>query len=213
MDDGSQDFEQGVANPRGRKSVPWKRDPEILARLRRVERLHLRGDTNVAIAEALDVTETTIRNDLKRLAELWLEETKRDQADLRSQIVAELDDTRRRALEAAEWDQMCEAAVLFDGRSPSATDDDEDDESNAETTFRGRRGSRVHRDAKGSAQFRGNKAAALAQARQATMDKAKVLGLVVDKVAPTDKNGDDLPLTELMERFTRRQVQATEGQV
>jgi hypothetical protein len=169
--------------------------------------LHLRGDTNVAIAEALDVDEATIRNDLKRLAELWLEQTQREQADLRAEIVAELEDTRRRALAAAEWDQMCESAVLFDGRPPSTTDDGEDGESEAETTFRGRRGSSVHRDAKDSAQFRGNKAASLAQARQASMDKAKVLGLVVDKVAPTNAAGEDIPLADLMERFTRRQVQ------
>src|SRR3954452_5885973 len=112
MSDDRQSSDQDVPNRRGRKPVAWRRDPIILARLRRVERLHLRGDTNVAIAEALDVDEATIRNDLKRLAELWLEQTQREQADLRAEIVAELEDTRRRALAAAEWDQMCESAVL-----------------------------------------------------------------------------------------------------
>jgi hypothetical protein len=216
----SQGSGQGVPDSapkkKGRKSVPWKRDPVILARLPEVERRHLAGQSSMAIAQVLDVDEGTVRNDLKRLAEVWLDQTKADQAALRARALAELEDVRIRALQAAEWDQMCEAAVLFDGRPPSGsafstTDEDEEEEvSDAETTFRGRRGSKVHRDAKGSAQFRGNKAASLAQARQATMDKAKLQGLVVDKAALTDTNGDDIPLAELMERFSRRQGQAAE---
>lgn len=165
--------DQGVSNPRGRRSVHWRRDPVILARMRNVERRHLKGETNVAIAEALGVDEITIRRDLDRLRELWLEQTKEDQSTIRAQVVAELDDTRRRAIEAAEWDQDCEEAVLFGN-------------------------GRVYRDQKGSAQFRGQKAQALNVARQATMDKAKVLGIVVDKVAPTDADGKTLDLASLV---------------
>lgn len=186
MDDASQDVEQGMSKPRGRKSVPWRRDPVILARLRDVERRHLAGQTNVAIAEALDVDEITVRRDLERLREIWLDQTKRDQADSRARVLAELEDVRVRALEAAEWDQMCERAVLFG-------DPIEDAEEGRPRT--------VHRDDKGSATFRGNKAASLAQARQATMDKAKILGIDVSKVALTDSQGDDISLEELMERF------------
>jgi hypothetical protein len=148
-----QGSEQRVPNPRGRKSVSWRRDPAILARLPRVERLHLAGRTNVAIAAELDVDEGTVRNDLKRLSELWLERTAADQADNRARVLAELEDVRVRALEAAEWDQMCERAVLFDdlGPEPDATT----------TDGQPARRSKVYRDAKGSAQFRGNKAASL----------------------------------------------------
>jgi hypothetical protein len=186
-----QGSEQRVPNPRGRKSVSWRRDPAILARLPRVERLHLAGRTNVAIAAELDVDEGTVRNDLKRLSEIWLDRTATDQADNRARVLAELEDVRVRALEAAEWDQMCERAVLFDDLpEPDATTTD------GQPARRS-----VYRDAKGSAQFRGNKAAALAQARQATMDKAKILGLDVNKVALTDSQGDDIGLEELMERF------------
>lgn len=180
----SEGCEQVAANPRGRKSVLWKRDPVILDRLRNVERQHLRGDTNVAIAAALGVAEATIRNDLKRLAELWLEQTKGAQETLRAQVVAELEDTRRRAIQAAEWDQMCERAVLFG-------DPVDDDDGNPVT---------VYRDAKGSAQFRGNKAAALGQARQASMDKAKVLGLVAEKHEVTGKDGAPLTFTIAIDR-------------
>ncbi len=152
----AQDSDQGVTTARGRKSVAWRRDPLILARMRDVERRHLAGQTNVAIAAVLGVDEATIRNDLKRLAELWLEQTKESQADLRAQMLAKLEDVRVRALQAAEFDGRCERAVLFGDEQ-------------------------VYRDDKGSATFRGNKAGALAQARQATMDQAKLLGLVIEK--------------------------------
>ncbi len=148
--------EQGMPTARGRKSVVWRRDPGILARLREVERRHLAGMTNVAVAEALDVDETTIRRDLERLRELWLEQTKESQADLRAQMLAKLEDVRVRALQAAEFDERCERAVLFGDEQ-------------------------IYRDDKGSASFRGNKAGSLAQARQATMDQAKLLGLVIEK--------------------------------
>lgn len=207
--------EQGSASPRGRKSVPWRRDPVILARLPRIERLHLANRTNVAIAAEVGISEATVRDDLKRLRELWLERTAAAQDDNRARALAELEDVRVRALEAAEFDEMCERAVLFD-QGPDDSDADDDEELPSERTFRGRRRSSVHRDAKGSAQFRGNKAASLAQARQAVMDKAKLLGLVVDKAALTDTQGDDLPLDELMARFAQRQQAqqqaAVEGQ-
>lgn len=157
--------EQGSPIPRG-KRVAWRRDPVILARLPRVERLHLAGRSNVAIAAALDVDEKTVRNDLDRLRELWLEQTRAEQGSMRAVVLARLEDVRTRALEAAEFDEMCERAVLFG-------DPIEDAEEGRRRT--------VHRDDKGSAQFRGQKAAALGVARQAAMDQAKLLGLIVDK--------------------------------
>lgn len=159
-----------------------------MARLRRVERLHLAGRTNVAIAADLDVDEKTVRNDLERLRELWLEQTKAEQGENRARALAELEDVRVRAIEAAEWDQTCERAVLFGDPIQDAEDG---------------RPRTVYRDQKGSAQFRGQKAQSLNVARQATMDKAKVQGIIVDKVAPTNAAGDDIPLDELVERFAR----------
>lgn len=188
-----------MSNPRGRKSVPWRRDPVILERLPRVERQHLAGRPNVAIAADLGVDEITIRRDLERLRELWLERTATAQDANRARALAELEDVRVRAIEAAEWDQACERAVLFGDPIADATD-------GVPRT--------VYRDQKGSAQFRGNKAASLAQARQAVMDKAKLLGIVVDKAALTNAAGEDLPIDELMARFIRRQAkdaESTEG--
>lgn len=155
--------EQGIPKRHARKSVHWRKDGVILARLPDVERRHLAGDTNLAIAAVLGVDESTIRLDLKRLAELWIERIKQDQETLRGAAVAELADVRRRALAAATFDEQAERAVLYGVDSAGNPVD-------------------VARDAKGGVQFRGNKAAALNVARQATMDQAKVLGIVVEKV-------------------------------
>jgi hypothetical protein len=203
----SQFCAQGSADSRGRKRVSWRRDPVILDRLPKVERLHLAGRTHTAIAVQIGISEATVRDDLKRIQELWRERAGLDIADQRAQILAELDDTRRRALDAAEWDQACEAAVLFSDvlDSPAAPEPAETDAGLGVSTSANPPPARrtVHRDAKGSAQFRGNKAAALGVARAATMDKAKLLGLVVDKVAPTNSQGEDITLDELMERFNK----------
>lgn len=179
--------------------MPWRQDPVILARLPLVERRHLKGEPNTGIAVALGVDEGTIRNDIKRLRELWLDRTGAQIEDLRARKIAELQDIYHRAIDAAEFDEMCERAVLFD--DPLVP--------NYELPA-SQRTIRVHRDEKGAAQFRGNKAAALAQARQAVMDQAKVLGLIVDKVAPTNGNGADLDLATLL-RLAREQRQGTDG--
>lgn len=162
------------------KSVHWRRDPKILERLSKVERRHLRGDTNVAIADDLGVDEITVRRDIQRLRELWLERVQEDQETIRAQVVANLEDVRRRALSAAEFDQRAERAVLYG--------EDEDG-----------RVLIVERDAKGSAQFRGQKAQSLNVARQAAMDQAKVMGVIVDKVAPTDEHGKSLSMAQVRE--------------
>lgn len=136
-------------------------------------------ETNVAIAAALFVDEGTVRNDIKRLQELWLEQTKHEQALLRAQVVAKLHHAQELSLEAARFDQDAERAVLYgadkDGKPVS-----------------------IERDEKGSASFKGNKAAALANYRQAVMDEAKVLGIIVDKAALTDAQGNGLTLAALI---------------
>src|SRR3990167_2744148 len=60
---------------RGRKTVPWRDDPEILRRLPEVEELVLAGYPNTAIAATLKLSEATIRRDKDRIAELWQELT------------------------------------------------------------------------------------------------------------------------------------------
>jgi len=74
----------------GQKSKPWHEDPEILKRLAVVEDLVLAGYRNTEIGEALKVTETTIRRDRLRIAELWRKETVDSIAAMRERSVANL---------------------------------------------------------------------------------------------------------------------------
>lgn len=165
--------------------LPWRKDPIVLARLPKVERYHLAGRLNTQIAELLGVDEKTIRDDLKRIQETWLEAAKADIVALRAETVAELNDTRHRAIAQAEWDEFCERAVLFD--DPTMPD--------SEMTRYGLDPAlRVSRDEKGSATFRGQKAASLNVALQATMGKAKVLGLIIDKQEIAGKDGGAIPI-------------------
>lgn len=150
-----------------------------MRRLPDVERRHLARQSNYTIATALGVDEGTVRQDLKHLRELWLERIKDDQEHLRARVVASLADVASRALAAAEFDEEAERAVLYG------------EDANGREVY-------VRRDEKGSAQFRGNKAAALGQARQAIMDQAKVLGLVVDKTALTDTAGNTMTMAALI---------------
>lgn len=192
--------DQGLSNPRGRKSVHWRKDVAIMARLVEIERRHIEGQPNVLIASALGVNEITVRRDLDRLKDLWRERTQDEQADLRARQLAKLEHVRVGALSAARFDEMMERAVLF-GEDATDYEDYADGVDAAErATDQAQSKPRrlvVRRDAKGSAQFRGNKAAALNVARQATMDQAKLLGVVVDKVAPTDADGNTLSFAEL----------------
>jgi hypothetical protein len=164
------------------KAVSWRKDPLIQERMLKVQRRHLEGWSNLSIGAELHVDEATVRNDLKRLSELWTEHTQLEQAQLRAEAVARLEAVRVRALEAYEFDRAMEFAVMTGEQFEN--DDGE--------MFP------IQRDDKGSAQFRGNKAAALNAARQATMDEAKVLGIIVDKVSPTNPDGTPLDLAELI---------------
>lgn len=171
------------ARPGQRKQAAWRRDPTILDRLRSVERMKLDGWSNLRIATSLGVVEATIRNDVRRLEEMWLEALGSTQEALRAAKVAELTEVYRRAIASAEFDQACERAVLFGDQ----------------VDFDGEK-KEVLRNADGEATFKGNRVGALNVARQAIMDIAKVLGLIVEKVAPTDAQGNDLSLADLAAR-------------
>lgn len=184
-----------MPNQRQAQQTPWHRDPVILERLAKVDRLRLHGWPNTRIAAHLDVDEATIRRDRQRLEHLWRERIQDQQVNMRAEIVAKLEDTRLRALDAAEWDQECEAAVLYGEASPD-----------------GKGGTRrVYRDDKGAAQYRGQKAQSLNVARQSAMDQAKVLGVIVEKVAPTDADGNTLDLVTLLQ-LARAQREPVDGQ-
>lgn len=163
-----------AVKPRGRKSIPWHRDPVILERMAKVQRLTLHGKSNREIGRRLGVEEGTIRLDIARLKEQWTKQIDQDAVKLRAGIIAELEDNRTLSLEAAGTDELYTRAVLF-GEAVPYTDVDEDGNETEKWLT-------VQYDDKGSAKFTGQKAQHLANARQASMDKAKVLGVIVDKV-------------------------------
>ena len=187
------DGDSALPLPRKRRAgMPWRKDPIILERLLTVEHLHLGNASNRAIAAKLGVDEGTVRADLKRLQELWIDRAGAGVAQLRADAVVRLQHAQRLALAAAAFGELCERAVLFGGTITLSD--------GTEVT--------VKRDKKGSAQFRGNKSAAIGVYRQAVMDQAKVQGIVVDKAAVTDSEGNDIPLAELMQRYSAAAVPA-----
>jgi hypothetical protein len=88
------------------KSVHWRRDPLILERLAAVEKRHVANWTVAAIARELEVSESLVRLDIKRLGE--------EVAARRARRLAQLESVIARGLEAAEGadDARGEAAAL-----------------------------------------------------------------------------------------------------
>jgi DNA-binding CsgD family transcriptional regulator len=80
----------------------WQADPRTLERLQQVERLHLRGCSQAAIACELGVSERTIRRDLQRCEELWRARTAANIATLRARAVCQLDEVLARAWALAD---------------------------------------------------------------------------------------------------------------
>jgi len=158
--------------------------------MERVERLRLAGASCRAISQSIGVNEKTIRMDVARLAELWVERVGDSQEAHRARAAAVLEEVARRAFEAADFDEKCERSVLF----------------GEEVEIRGTKRT-ARRDDNDSASFKGQKVAALNLARQSTMDWAKIMGVVVDKVAQTDGAGNDLSLADLAARAREARAQ------
>lgn len=74
----------------GKKTIPWRDDPEILRRLDEVEDLVLSGYRNTEIAAHLGVNEITIRRDRERIAVLWRERTTNDIVAMRARSISNL---------------------------------------------------------------------------------------------------------------------------
>lgn len=178
------------------QAVSWRKDPIILSRIHTVQELRFKGLNNQKIASRLKISEGTVRLDLGRLAQLWADDISRDEKSLRAEKIAELKDIKGKAISIAEWDQMCERAVLFD-EQPS------DDEITVLVSDPPRR-MIIHRDAKDAAMFRGAKAQSLDVARKATMDGAKLLGLDKDK-GSTDEGGSMAALIEILRQMRAAQ--------
>ena len=62
---------------KGKKSVKWDRDPEILARLESVAQMMSRGARAWQVAEALDTSLITARWDSRLVRTLWFRESRK----------------------------------------------------------------------------------------------------------------------------------------
>jgi hypothetical protein len=155
-----------AGEPRRGKGVNWRRSPKIMDRVAKVQELTLAGVFNTEIARQLGIAESTVRLDQKRGEQLHLEQTADTIGDLRAEKIKQLSDLYQRALAAAEFDEATERAVVFGHDADGAP-------------------VYVERPDKGSVSFRGSKAQSLNVARQALMDQAKLMGIVIDKVETT----------------------------
>ena len=67
---------------KGKKSVSWDQDPEILKRLTRVAEMMLDGKYSWQIAEELRCSLATAKRDIRRVRELWKTISKEKMEDL-----------------------------------------------------------------------------------------------------------------------------------
>ena len=74
----------------GKKSIPWRDDPDIMQRLLLVEDYILAGSRNTEVAKLLKIAEGTVRNDRKRIAELWQDEVASEIAAMRQRSIAQM---------------------------------------------------------------------------------------------------------------------------
>ncbi len=222
-------------NPPRRKrgaNSAWQRNPNILQRMRQVERLRLERLSNLAIAARLHVDEATIRTDLERLQELWAAELGAELARLRGEHVAAVDHLLRTCVDLLRRDEQYTQAVLFNtpvrvlcpGRQEHRTDNllakdfPGDPAWQWGTVFSctvpHKITKRIYHDDKGAAQYRRIGGQVLQVIQKALMDRARVVGLVAEK-RTDDGDGMSLPdaLAKLLldehfdaERFAQEQV-------
>lgn len=86
---------------KGKKSIAWDQDPEILKRLTRVAELMLDGKYSWQIAEELRCSIATAKRDIKRVRELWKTTAKEDLEDLYNDSIA----TYKRA-QLTAWNEI-----------------------------------------------------------------------------------------------------------
>ena len=185
-----QESASGSARRKGKKSLPWRQDREILSRIAEVERRLAAGENVPTIALALEVGESTVKDDRKRGLALYVERTGDQVEQQRADTIRRLEAVVATALGQARFDYEAARAVLF-GTTAHGIDGEELTLSTPE----------VGDDFRGVIKmpdYRGSPAASLAVARAALMDIAKLRGLVVDKVAPTDADGKTLDLASLV---------------
>lgn len=201
--------------------VAWHKDPRILARLERVEALRMRGLSAFQVSQQTGIPYSTVLLDFKRLNELATARLTQSMETHRAAMVRRLDGVIRASHTILQQDQAYTEAVLFGvpvdvqcpGRVEHRTEDMLMQDVLGDAGFGGGRNQRiiaafgtnftcmrphpirkfVQRDEKGAAQYRRVAGQVLTALNTAIMNQSKLLGLVVEKRAPTDADGYDLP--------------------
>jgi hypothetical protein len=196
-------------------SVRWQRDPHILARLELIESYRLRGYSALRTAQTLGMPHSSVALDYRRLDDLSMARLNQSRDRLRAQMLRRLDNVIMQAHQLIERDERYTEAVLFGlpvivtcpGRQEHSPEDllmkDRTvGEGNDRHTTWGVRYTclgphpmekLVHRDEKGSAQYRRIAGQVVTTLRATIMDQAKLAGLIVDQKALTTTDGVDLP--------------------
>jgi hypothetical protein len=74
---------------KGKKSVSWRNDPEILARLAQVAEMILKGERPYQIAKKFKSSLSTAKRDVVRVKTIWQEENRADIVDCKNRSVAQ----------------------------------------------------------------------------------------------------------------------------
>jgi hypothetical protein len=204
----------GITPPRSQRpdNNHWTQNPAIVRRLEVVEQYRLQGLSAYEISRATGWNPRNVMEDWDRLNDLWVARVGRNVETLRGEAVRRLDNVIRNGLEILRQDEAYTQAVLFNmpmrvtcaGRQEHRTSDLllSDPLGQPTGTVYGDVFSciephgmlkRVARDEKGAAQYRRVAGQVLQAINTAIMNQARIQGLVVEKKALTDGEGNDLP--------------------
>jgi hypothetical protein len=184
-----------------------------MQRLTLVEQYRLAGLSAWETAQAMHIDQQMVLDDWARLNELWLARTSDTQEQMRSEAIRRLDGVIRQGLELLRMDEAYTQAVLFNlpikltcaGRQEHRVEDlrlaDALGPANTAATWGDSFSclaphemlKRVHLDDKSSANYRRIAGQVLQAINTAIMQQAKIQGLVIEKRALTNAQGEDLP--------------------
>lgn len=83
----------------GRSTIPWHKDPALLARVEAVNRMRLEGISLYDIAERLECDPRTVQRDLRRMQDLLIDERKADMRIIQDEAISRYREVQRRAMD------------------------------------------------------------------------------------------------------------------
>lgn len=83
----------------GKSTIPWPKDPNIMARIEAVNRMRMEGIWISDIAQRLECSEQTVRRDIRRMQDILIEERKADMRLIQDEAIDRYREVQRRAME------------------------------------------------------------------------------------------------------------------